>query len=260
MSLFFQDKGTGPALVFLHGFCDTHELWEDFVKPLTSKYRVVTPDLPGFGKSEILQEPFSIEQVGEIVSAWLRESGIQNPILVGHSLGGYVALSLVDKHPNQLSGICLFHSTPFADSEERRQIRNKVITSVEKNGVSPFIKAFVPGLFVDQTNSGIASMYARAQLTKSAALIGYSKAMRDRPDLSGMLQQSGIPKLVITGADDSLIKADTLRKWAHSNVQCTFRELENVAHMGIFEAKTECQSIISKFAREVFLSNRFNFQ
>ena len=72
-SLFFREKGIGPPLVFIHGFCETHEIWNDFIEPITTDFRVLTPDLPGFGKSEMLSIPFTIDDVGNAVARWLTD-------------------------------------------------------------------------------------------------------------------------------------------------------------------------------------------
>ena len=160
---------------------------------------------------------------------------------------------MVDRHPDQLSGFCLFHSTPLSDSAERKEVRNKVIESVETNGVVPFIKTFVPGLFVDPKNPAVAKIRLRALQTKPEILIGYSIAMRDRPDRSDVLRKTSLPGIIIGGLEDALIRIESLREWALLTNKYTIYELENVAHMGIFEAKTECQSIIEGFTKELLL-------
>lgn len=246
--IYFREEGSGTPLVFLHGFCDSHNLWMDFVRAFTSSYRVLTPDLPGFGQSHILPAPFSIDQVGDELSDWMKELGVERPIVIGHSLGGYVALSLLERHREQLSGIVLFHSTPFADSEERKKIREKVIEFVELNGVEPFIETFVPGLFADKLSPQVSVTRQRALATKKQALIGYARAMRDRPDRSETVIQETLPVLIIAGALDSLIPIEDLRKFVKMAPKCLFLELPEAGHMGIFEAKKQCQAIISEFA------------
>jgi pimeloyl-ACP methyl ester carboxylesterase len=146
-SVYYKQQGDGPALVFLHGFCESHEIWDETGPELSSDYRVITPDLPGFGKSAILKSPFSIREVGRTVIEFIETLGIRKLALIGHSLGGYVALAIAKERPDLVAGLCLFHSTAQADSEEKRINRNKVIYFVERNGVQPFIETFVPGLF-----------------------------------------------------------------------------------------------------------------
>ncbi len=247
-SIYFREIGSGPPLVFLHGFCDSHELWADFIGEFASSHRVLTPDLPGFGRSPELPVPFSIDDVGDEITEWIKKLGLERPKIIGHSLGGYVALSLLARHKEQISGIGLFHSTPFADTLERKKIRQKVIQFVQLNGIEPFIETFVPGLFADKLNPHIESTRQRALATKKEALLSYSVAMRDRTDQSELALRSTLPLLIIAGAHDPLIPIEDLRKFAKINQKCTFFELPEAAHMGIFEAKKLCQAIISRFA------------
>ena len=247
--LYCHDEGSGPPLVFLHGFCDSHELWKDFIPAFVSSFRVLTPDLPGFGRSEILPTPFSLDDVGDAVASWIESKGLDKPIVIGHSLGGYIALSLLERHAGLLSGIGLVHSTPYGDSNERKEVRKKVVEFVKKNGVEPFVETFVPGLFLDKSNPAIQAAKKRAMGTSADALIGYSVAMADRTDRSATFMDSPIPCLLIAGTEDALIPVESLRK---SIKKCLFYELPSVAHMGVFEAKKQCQELILRFATGIF--------
>lgn len=251
-SIYFHEEGSGPPLVFLHGFCDYHELWKEFIRPFTGSYRVLTPDLPGFGKSPLLPTPFTLDQVGDAMAAWLLEQGVERPLVVGHSLGGYVAMSLLAKHSALLAGVCLFHSTPSPDSTERKNVRNKVIQFVQEKGVAPFIETFVPGLFLDKSNPEIEATRRRALSTPKASLLAYAEAMRDRPDRSETFSHTPLPALLMGGANDSLIPIESLINIAQNSPKSEFHRLEGVAHMGIFEAKNQCQTIILHFAAHLW--------
>lgn len=251
--IYYRETGSGNPVVFLHGFCDSHELWTAFVEPFAKQYSVFTPDLPGFGKSEILPKPFSIDHVADAMAKWLQDLNLVPVVVVGHSLGGYIALALLERHPDLVAGIVLFHSTAYADSAERRQVRNKVIAFVEENGVTPFIDTFVPGLFADKKHPGIAAMYMRTKKTTQESLTGYAVAMRDRPDRSALLAVTSSPVLFIGGVKDTLIPLDDLRKQARLGRKTQLFELSDVAHMGMFEAAKQAQNILSNYLNEVWL-------
>lgn len=248
----FKESGTGPAMVFLHGFCDTHELWSEFITPFAASFRVLMPDLPGFGKSEILASHFTIDEVGDSIALWLSEKQIDSCLVVGHSLGGYIALSLLERHPEILSGIVLFHSTPMADRPERKAVRDKVIDFVRQNGVAPYVDTLVPGLYANPSDRSVEATRKRMMGTSAEALIGYAEAMRDRPDRTWVLESSTLPVMVIGGIKDSLISIDDLRRVAQNAPNCELFEVPEAAHMGIFEAKTHCQTAISRFAARVW--------
>ena len=252
--LFFKEKGIGPPLVFIHGFCETHEIWNNFVDCFITDFRVLTPDLPGFGKSEMLPTPFTIDDVGNAVARWLMDLQISSALIIGHSLGGYVTLSLTALHPELVRGFGLFHSTVFADSEEKRENRNRIIQFVQKNGVQPYIDTFVPGLFFDKSSPALQTVHDIASQTKLQPLIGYSQAMRDRPDRSVLLKNE-IPKILIAGVEDTLIAIQISREMAKIAQNSSFFEMKDTAHMGFFEAKNECQMVTKRFAHEIFFNN-----
>ncbi|HQQ95966.1 MAG TPA: alpha/beta hydrolase [Cyclobacteriaceae bacterium] len=254
-SLFVHDQGTGPPLVLIHGFCETSEIWDSFIKSLTNHHRVIRPDLPGFGNSAPLSGRITIDQVAEALAGWLKQSGIHQAMVLGHSLGGYVTLALAEQHSHLLRGFGLFHSTCFADTEEKKANRNRIIEFVKRNGVRPFVETFVPGLFHDKYHPAINSVRDIASGTRAETLIQYAEAMRDRPDRSGVLEISTAPKLIIAGREDAAVPVLDSRKMAKLGQKTTYSELERVAHMGFLEAPAECRLITTSFTDRLFESN-----
>lgn len=245
-SVFVEESGSGKTLVFLHGFCETHAIWHPFVEKF-SDHRVVTVDLPGFGNSGILPSPFTIDQVADAVGSALANRAIRDAVVIGHSLGGYVALSLLAHHPELVSRIVLFHSSAFADTEEKKEGRNKIVEFVKKNGVQPFIDTFVPGLFFDKKNQAIARVRAIASQTSAEALTGYTLAMRDRPDRRGLWTKNAVQKLLIAGSEDTSIPIEISREMSRIGLNLQYSELPGTGHMGFFEAESECEMIIKRF-------------
>lgn len=243
-----SEWGSGSPVVFLHGFCDNRVMWNEFVEPLTTRYWVITADLPGFGNSDPLPTPFTIDQVGDQLYECLRDRKIERPLLIGHSLGGYVALSILDRHPEFLAGLVLFHSTPVGDSEERKTVRDKVITFVGEHGVSKYLESFVPNLFLDKRHPAIRETLSRMMGTTPGSLIGYAGAMRERPDRTEVLLKAQIPLLIIGGMHDALIQIADLENIAKKSAKTVLYKLPQAAHMGVFESKKQCQDTISSFA------------
>jgi len=248
----FRDQGSGHPIVFIHGFCDSLELWEDFVAPFTADYRVITVDLPGFGQSALLPQPFTLDDVGDALASWIGELNLGQPILVGHSLGGYVSLSMLERHASQMSGVVLFHSTAFADSEERKKVREKVIAFVREHGVALFIETFVPGLFADPSDPAISETRARMLRNTPEAVVAYAAAMRDRPDRTGLLASAGKPVSILGGMKDTLIPIQDLRSIVEASPGSELFELPNAAHMGMVEAKNQAQNVLSGYFKRVW--------
>lgn len=116
---FYREAGEGRPLVLLHGFGEDGTVWQHQFNAFP-KYRLLVPDLPGSGQSE-LQDAMGIDDLAKYIDHWLKAIGIEKAVLIGHSMGGYIALSFAEQFPQKLSGLGLFHSTTYADSEEKKK-------------------------------------------------------------------------------------------------------------------------------------------
>lgn len=246
-TVFYTDHGKGFPVILIHGFCETHEVWARFAKHLSKDYRVISVDLPGFGKSKSLPEGFSVADAASKINELLNQLNINKCIAVGHSLGGYVTLAMVKQETDLFSGFGLFHSTAYADSEERKTARNKVVEFVSKNGVPAFIETFIPPLFHDKSNPDIPFAVNMALQTKQETLIGYAKAMRDRPDLTSVIQNFNDPVLFVAGEKDTVIPPDTLQKQAKLASKPHLHVISQAAHMGMFEKESETLNLMREF-------------
>jgi pimeloyl-ACP methyl ester carboxylesterase len=250
-NLFFRQRGEGKAILFIHGFPMHQGIWEDFGQRHADTHRVITIDLPGFGKSPILPHSFTLDQVAEQVLRAVSEMKLLDPVIVGHSLGGYVALSMISQRPDLFSGIGLFHSTAFADSEEKKQSRDKAVDFVEKNGVRVFTTNFIAPLFADPRNKGIEIVKGIAVQSSAEAVTGYTKAMRNRPDQIKTLKNFKKPTLFIAGDKDQGIPVESIYKQA---LYCQYPEihiLRDTAHMGMFEKPEEASDKIKHFLNKI---------
>ena len=250
----YIDKGEGPVLVLLHGFCETKELWEHFIDVLALKYRVIAPDMPGFGESTYLQSThLGIEVMADEVCKLLIQLNIEKCTLIGHSLGGYVTLAFSEKYKDMLNGIGLFHSTAFEDSDEKKDSRNKVIRYVEQNGVESFIIPFVPPLFFYKKRQELDKQIAKAVkyglTTPLETIVAVTKAMRDRPDRTHILEALNIPVMFIVGKEDNSVPLESSMKQIHLPQKSVVHILSNVAHMGMFEDETATLLAVEDFVR-----------
>lgn len=240
-NLYFEKSGTGKALILLHGFPLNHTIWNGFKDNLTSRFSVYTPDLPGFGKSALPSEKFSIKDIGGILLNWIEEQGIKNPVIVGHSLGGYVALAMIQKSPDKFSGLCLFHSIAGADSEEKKEARTKTAEFVMRNGAYAFTSNFIPPLFADQSRvNDILRVKDIATQTSAETVIGYLMAMRDREDRTHVISSFTKPILMLAGERDGLIPVAKMHEQASKAKNGNLCVLQGVGHMGMLEAANTC--------------------
>ncbi len=250
--LFHTDAGHGVPVVFLHGFCENLSIWNDFIPDIASDYRFISLDLPGFGGSPLLAST-SIENVGEAVYAFLKTIEVNKCHIIGHSLGGYVALSIAEKCPKFILSIGLIHSNAFADREEKKSNRNKSIEFMRKHGTETFLQTFVPSLFnperKDLLQNKIDLLRELTKETSQEAMIAYTAAMRDRKDKSSLLSQSGLPILFVAGAFDELIHLDL--SLAHKELiqNGEFHVLPQSGHVGMYEEPEALLKILKDFIK-----------
>jgi pimeloyl-ACP methyl ester carboxylesterase len=248
--IYFSQRGSGSQVILLHGFPLHSGIWSDFAETLGKNFNVFTPDLPGFGKSASLPSPFSIDDVGDSIISWMESQSLKNTVLIGHSLGGYVALSVAEKRPDLLTSIGLFHSTANADNEEKRQSRNKVLEFIDKNGVETFTSNFIAPLFYNQKHPAIEAVRAISRQSNVHTVKGYTLAMRDRPDRKKVLKTFPKPILFIGGEHDAGISPDSLKEQATICSDAHVHILTKVGHMGMFENAEKSLEIISAFIRK----------
>src|SRR5690349_7306035 len=120
MKIFSRIRGKGRPIIFLNGFPMHQGMRDMFCDHFIASYTTVTIYLPGFGKSDPLPNGFTLDDVASEVLSFIELHKLQQAVIIGHSLGGYVALAMVERRPDIIDGMVLFHSTAFADSEDRK--------------------------------------------------------------------------------------------------------------------------------------------
>lgn len=250
MSINYREAGSGQPVVLIHGFPMNLHVWESMAEKLSDEFHVITPDLPGFGKSGALPDGFTIEDVARSLLAFLEEKSFSKPVVVGHSLGGYVTLAMAEQQPDVLAGFCLFHSTALPDSAEKKQSRNKVLEFIDKQGVHAFTSNFIAGLYADPQHSSITRVKSMAVTASAETVIGYTKAMRDRKDRTQVLRTFPGPMLLLAGEKDQGIPPDSILQQASLTDKAEAIILPGVAHMGMFEAESTSLKKISAFVKK----------
>ncbi len=251
----YVSAGEGMPVVLLHGFCENKDIWSTFIGPLSQKYKVLAVDLPGFGENPPLAHPLTIADMAEALYHFLQSQQIDQCVLIGHSLGGYVALAFGEKFQQRLCGLGLFHSTAYADSLEKKQGRNKSLEFVEKYGVDEFVEESLTPLFFEgrrrELNGEIRRVIESAKKTPKSTIVECIKAMRDRKDRTRVLEKASYPVLFISGKNDTAINFNTAvnQFWLPANA--TIHVLSNTGHMGMLEREKETLRIVTQFLESI---------
>jgi pimeloyl-ACP methyl ester carboxylesterase len=249
-NLRYQDVGKGTVIVFLHGYLETLKVWKELVHEISNKFRVIAPDLPGHGKSEITEEVQTMDSMAEQVKLMLDHLNIGKCYMVGHSMGGYVALAFLEKYPEMLSGISLFHSGPFADTDEKKEHRDREITLIKHGKKSLVYHNHIAKTFAGdniylypEINEKLIKM---CEKSSESGIIAALEGMKVRPDRSAVLENTSVPVQYIIGKMDNYIPFQTLERIKLPKT-ADIVVLENSGHMGMFEEKAKSIAAITRF-------------
>ena len=176
-------------LVFLHGFGEDERVWSDFLPFYTWSFSTICPSYADWTDCATLAD-----YARKIVAQLPSEADF---ILVGHSMGGYIALEIASQFPERVQKVVMLHSTFVADSNEKKVNRDRTVELLAKKGTSFFIGPFLPNLFATASQELISALASRYRDLSAAGLIAATKAMRDRKDFTTFVQTTDIPFLFI---------------------------------------------------------------
>lgn len=254
--LYYRVSGRGPVLMLVHGFGEESSVWNGLLPALEEQYRVIVPDLPGSAESELIPD-MTIEGMAEALHAIIHEEEAGHCVVIGHSMGGYITLALVEKYWNHVSAFGLFHSTSYADSEEKKATRRKGIAFIREHGAQAFLKTATPNLFAPATREENTELVEKqiAGLGRFTpdALVACYEAMIQRPDRTEILKQSRVPVLFIIGKWDQAVSPEDSLKQSHLPGISYIHLLENSGHMGMLEEPGICNLHIHSFLNQIII-------
>ena len=236
--------------MFVHGFGEDGNVWNIQVDFLKDKFKLIVPDLPGSGKSEMISD-MSMEGIAEVLHSIIHEEDIDMCTVIGHSMGGYVLLALVEKYWNHVNAFGLFHSSAFPDSEEKKETRKKGIEFIKLHGGFEFLKTSTPNLFSpnskSQTPNVINEFISTLANFSGDALVSYYHAMMKRPDRTAVLKNAEKPVLFIAGEHDNAVPLNDVLKQCHLPEKSYIHVLKKSGHMGMMEEPEEANRIVEEF-------------
>lgn len=253
----YADVGSGRVAVLLHGFLESLEVWfgNNFAQELAKHYRVIAIDLPGHGKSECVGYVHRMERMADVVKGVMDELGLRRYTMVGHSMGGYVALAFAEKYKENLCGLCLFHSTSYPDSEAKKMDRERAIRLVKK-APTKYTNALVAGLFalvnVRYMREEIAWLKRIAAKTKVQGIVACLEGMKIRRNRENVLRYAEFPVFIIAGKRDNVVPFEASEMQSRLPRDCRFLALDKTGHMGFIEAKEKSLKKLKAFCGYTF--------
>lgn len=246
--LHYEINGKGQeVLVLLHGFMENNTIWKRMEGLLLPNFTLVKIDLPGHGKSPILSDKQTMEQMADAVLETLKKLEIPKYHILGHSMGGYVSLALAEKNPEVLQSLTLFFSTALEDDEEKKQIRHRSIEIIDKF-YSMFVNNSIPNLFSPNDRETLSNEIEIAKNiameTNTEGVKASQLGMIERPNRISVLENFKEKILIISGRHDGAVKNDAFFQQLPEKKNIKIYSLD-CGHNGHWEKPEICSAIMN---------------
>lgn len=246
----FSRYGSGKVpIVLLHGFCEDQSVWAPLL-PYLNEIPCILIDLPGFGQSDKATTP-SMQAYAAAVKAVLDDLEISSCVLVGHSMGGYIALEFASLWPEYLDGLGLFHSHPFTDNEERKTARKRGIETLMAGKRDLYVTQLFPNLFAPAFQANwpdiIQALTDNGKKQSTEAIMHALQAMLDRQDHQPTLSALPCPSLFLLGEKDALIPHNQGIQAGLLPDKSMIELLPEAGHMAMWEAPDLSSDILKRF-------------
>jgi len=189
-----------------------------------------------------------MDELADALSAILEEEGIEKVFLAGHSMGGYICMAFADLYPEKLLGYALVHSTPFADTKEKRENRDREISLVLCGKKRQIVLVNIPKAFatenLDRMSAQVESLKQMALRSPDNGMIALLNGMKERPDRTAVLRNPDLPLLLIGGMRDNYIPVEVFEKLVSLAPHARVLRLEESGHMGFIE---EPELLVNEF-------------
>lgn len=258
--IYYNVIGKGNPVMLIHGFGEDSRVWKYQADFLKDRFQLIIPDLPGSGQSAMGNSEWSINDFADCIKAILDEElsfsspaggSREGACIIGHSMGGYITLAFAEKYPAMLSKFGLFHSTAYADSEEKIETRKRGIKFIKEHGAFAFLKQSIPNLFGKKFSAehpgAISALIEEGKNFSPGALITCYKAMIARPDRTAVLKSFNKPVLFIIGEEDKAVPLQDCLEQSHLPAISHVHILTQSAHMGMWEEAAKANDALLQF-------------
>ncbi|MEM0517882.1 alpha/beta fold hydrolase [Aequorivita flava] len=234
----YEVFGEGPAVVLLHGFLESSTTWKPLISQLSEHNTVITLDFPGHGNSGVLAQSFTMEIMATVIAQLLLRLNISTATFIGHSMGGYIALAYAELFSENIEKLVLLNSSPAADSEARKNNRNRALKVIDKSPkayISMAISNLIAETSREKYSAEINQLKAEAYTFPVEGIKAAIKGMRDRKDRTEVLKNFGKEKHVLLAADDPILPVLEVKELAE-NCNATVKVIAG-GHMSLIENK-----------------------
>lgn len=255
----YTDVGSGACIFLLHGYLEAADIWEDFLPRLSTRFRVLSMDIPGHGSSGCWGREHSMQELAASVKSILDKEGINKVVLLGHSMGGYICMEFASRYPDRLHAYVLFHSTCFADTDEKKLNRDREISLILCGRKKQIVNVNIPKAFADSNVEKLEKEIRRCQdlamRNEDEGIVALLNGMKNRADHSKTLSDSSLPLLLIGGEKDNYIPMDVFNKLTGMAPHASVLYLAESGHMGFIEEPESSAKALVDFSLRHTVSN-----
>ncbi len=249
----YSDTGRGLAVVLVHGFANDRTLWREQVAVFRDRYRVIVPDLRGFGESAPTDgRPVSMDEYADDIAEVLAHLGIERAVVGGISLGGYVALAFALRHRDRLAGLVLANTRAGADDPAWAQFREAMVRGIEARGADAVVENYGDKPFRPDCDPGVRDR-VRAMIRRQpvTGLVSGTRGMAQRPDRTAALATLEVPTLVIHGTEDRYVPAAEAEAMHAAIAGSTYVNLPGAGHFSCIDTPGPFNAALAMFLARV---------
>ena len=248
-------KLEGLPVVFIHGFPFSQEMWKPQVAAFSSEYRVVTYDIRGHGKSKVGDGQYTLELFVDDFFGILDHLNIERAVVVGLSMGGYIALRAIERNPEQFRALVLCDTKSEADTDEGKLKRAASIKLVKTEGVKKFAAGFVKSVFAPETFKKkpeiVRFLQKIIEKNSPVAIAGTLLALAARTDTTLSLPKINVPTLIIVGEKDTLTPVSAAQSMNERIARSELHVIPNAAHLSNLENPEEFNQLLMNFLKRI---------
>ena len=256
VSLHYTDEGAGEPVILIHGFPLSSELWTPQRAALSARYRVIAPDLRGHGRSDPPHGAATISTYADDIVAIMDGLGIGEATVGGLSMGGYVTMALLARHPERVRGVMLLATKAPGDTAAGKQARNEMIRAAEAEGAAAVAEKMLPKMLTSRTRAENPELteFVRSMMaaTPVEGIVGALHALRDRPDSTAVLQGLRMPALILVGSEDELTPPAEAEAMQRAIPGARLELVPDAAHLLNLEQPALVDQAILRFLDDTF--------
>jgi pimeloyl-ACP methyl ester carboxylesterase len=246
----YEERGRGLPLVLVHGFPLDNRIWEAQMAALSDKYRVIAPDLPGFGKSQP-PKAFTMDSLAESLHAFLTQIKALPCALAGLSMGGYMSFAYERKYPTDLKAFILVDTKAEADTPDGKAGRNKMIETARTSGSKAIAATMLPKMITSQSQQSrpqlVAQVNAIMEACPAQTIEHALAAMRDRSDFRDCLPSIAEPTLIIVGDNDPITPPAVAESMNKAIPHSKLVIIKGAAHLSTMEQPEQVNQALRAF-------------